>query len=199
MDQPTTPEAPVDDFEQKLVEEVNSAWAKARDAVAEYGHAQYRLGTYRGFVDGYKEAQKKVLEKIQEFPAPLGARRVEGEASQPPPPITMPVPPKLPDATARPSAKDIVVDVIKANPGRTGVELLDILAKAGRDMKERTFRTQLFRLKAPKVGKPKDGQLVNHRGRWYVYPDVPADFAYTVNLFEGAGDPPPPKDEGGQQ
>lgn len=165
-------EAAIKEEEARLKDVANKSWLAARDAVAEFGTAQYNRGHRDGFAEGLEHARKTFMEYIEK-----GQIKVQPEAPKPPvlPPITMLEPPTSDATTATVPAKELVYDTIKQRPGLRGVELLQEIRRTF-PIHERTFRTALFRLKAPKHRFAGPGNIISHEGRWYRFEDAPEDF-----------------------
>lgn len=183
---------PKSKHELELEEAGNKAWGAARDATAEYGRAQYRLGRFRGFVDGYLQAKKDAIQELESKVAapPVPPKTID---TPPPRPVTVPLAPTMPPAAASVPIDDlvpksIVLNAVKIFPGLRGAELLREIHKTGVQLHERTLRTILFRNKVPKGQRPKDGQLVNFEKRWYVFPAVPAGYQHELET-EGISRP----------
>jgi hypothetical protein len=163
-------------LEKQLTDEQDRAWSEAIDAIRKYAQAQSRLAHYMGFKDGRAYEKKKFREVLKQSSMPMNA--LAGFVIAPKARKPTPAPTYSPG-----SAAEIVRSAITVHPGLTGVELLAKIHESGFPLKERTFRTALFRMKARPVGQPKGGQILVYLGRWYVYPDVPRKFTYQQDLL----------------
>ena len=171
---------------ERLKDAADKAWAAARAAVAEYGQAQYRLASLRGYLDGFIEGRKAIFEEMKQHVAAARAPSPPQVDVPPPPRVTIHKAPMFPATSllmgnaSQQSAKEIVLQAARDNPGLLGIELLTKIRDQGIEMHERTFRTALFRLKTPASRGPLNGDLVSFRNRWYVYPNVPAGYVHAL-------------------
>jgi hypothetical protein len=213
------PKPPAEDPQLKeLQAEEEKARAAIVDATFAWGDAKRRLGYYQGYSAGREAAKETFTNFLRQMAAEADAEKAAEQAKQSRPYV----PPTggrgatlltgLINTPPPPSPKEIVVGTIKANPGLRGAQLLRKIHETHPLLHERTFRTSLHRLRVPTGQPPRDGQLVSFERRWYVYPDVPDEAKPPLqrvvdNLVDAAdkivqaakGNPPNPKDNGGQQ
>lgn len=125
--------------------------------------AASRRAFHEGFLAGWDAGQKRIREMMAEAaPRPAMTVRLASEGA-----ATLPLFSEGPPApTVR--AADAVGDIIRANPGIRGVDIVKAAADAGQPILERTVRTALYRMK-------RDGRIKNLEGKWFAASAAPDD------------------------
>lgn len=137
----------------------------AIDAMKAFERAAWNAGFHEGFREGWDAGRKwfqEALEKASAQPEPPVAR---ADQNAPLALFTL-----QPSAGSGVRAADIVFDVIEANPGIRGVEIVNATHEVGTPVIERTVRTALYRMK-------REGRIKNLEGRWFTAEAAPGSEA----------------------
>lgn len=131
----------------------------AIDAMKNLEQTAWRRGFNEGFMAGWEAGQKRIREMMAEAAPQPALATVVPEA---------PALPLFPESPSPPTvrASDVVGDIIRANPGIRGVDIVKAAADAGQPILERTVRTALYRMK-------RDRQIKNLGGKWFAADAVP--------------------------
>lgn len=133
----------------------------AVEAIKALEQAAFRRAFHEGFMAGWDAGQKRIREMMAEAaPKPAMTAELVPERA-----AVLPLfaeEPTLP--TVR--AADAVGDIIRANPGIRGVDIVKAAASAGQPILERTVRTALYRMK-------RDRRIKNLGGKWYAADAAP--------------------------
>jgi hypothetical protein len=78
------------------------------------------------------------------------------------------------------SGQQVLLEIIHECPGLGGVELVAASEQRGTPIKERSLRTSLMRLK-------RLGEIINHRGKWYIAGQEPKGETVGPTLFAPTG------------
>jgi|GEM_PF-6073496 len=164
------------------------------DAIFAWGEARRRQGYHEGYAAGRDAAKETFIAFLKEEAAKAEAKKSPEALA---PPSSAPARRTFDEmmqvarmADLKP--KEVVLAAIKTTPGLRGTELLQKIRSEGIDLHERTFRTQLYRLKVPAGQRPREGNIVAYQNRWYAWPDVPEGYQHVL-ITEDADRPPDPK------
>lgn len=141
--------------QQPLPKEIVDAREGVFTAIWELERAAFRYGYDKGFDAGWDAAWRRFRAEFMDKPPPASEQPREAPQSPPPPP-TMIAPDRKP-------AKELVLQILTANPnGMRGVEIVQAVQKIDSTIPERTVRTALHRLKT------EDEQITNVDGLWHL-------------------------------
>lgn len=123
----------------------DSAWAAAYSA----GRNDAWSAAWRA---GYDYAMRVAQEAMRLAPSNPPKQEVSSRPA---------APPNLAGQKEKPTAAEIVLELIASRPGLRGVEIVAIVQRLEEPLKERTVRTALHRLKAAE-------KIKSEAERWYV-------------------------------
>jgi hypothetical protein len=188
--------SPGDPYSKQLEDEESTAWDVAIDAILKYSAARAQVAHYQGFKAGREYERGKMLEAFEQASKPTNALATPSTS----PPARTTVPDRASSDVNQRTAAEIVMGAIKVHPGLTGVELLAKIHESGTPLKERTFRTALFRMKVPAAAMPQPGHIMAVNNRWYRVEDAPVEAVEQLRRTraELIGMLSAPKENGGQ-
>ena len=148
--------------QEQLDADAASAYRVLQIALDKYIKVASRADWSRGWDAGWKSGREHLIDDLKKGLANNAPPTPINPPPQPAAPARM-----LPPREAR-TSKDVVLDFIKDNPGKRGVEIANALGSQSPPMLERTVRTNLARLR-------EDEKIKNVDGRWYAANATPPD------------------------
>jgi hypothetical protein len=152
-----------DEESRQLISDARAVRSHVYDSIERFQEAVWAAGYRQGRNDAWPEAWNAGYDTALQ--AVEAAMRREQQAAPRPAPTFAPdqnqTPPGMEAGAVKPTASEVVLQIIRNNPGLLGVEIIGRAQKMHDYMKERTVRTALHRLK-------EDEKIANREKRWFL-------------------------------
>lgn len=151
-----------DEESRQLLADARAVRAQVFDTLQRYEDSVWAAGYRQGRVDTWREAWDAGYDyAMKAVEAAMRRQQQQGPrpTPTPAPEATQTPPPSMETGQLKLTANEIVLQIIRNNPGLLGIEIIGRAQKLQEPLKERTVRTALHRLK--------DDKIENRDRRWY--------------------------------